>query len=116
MPGESANLYPVATDDEISQYYEQLSQNGTKSSILSILSPFLKNYIPKTLSKTYPTIITELYNPANLQFSSTISYIATESHEKQAHMLLVIANIHYWLRSIRISSIKIRKYSTCLYL
>ena len=69
MPGEFANLYPAAPDDEMSQFYEQLSQSGTKSSILSIISPFSKNYIPKALSKKYPTITTELYNPANLQLN-----------------------------------------------
>ena len=64
----AANIYPVATDDEMSQLYEELSQSGTKSPILSIIPPFSKNCIPKSMSKKYPTIIAELYNPANLQF------------------------------------------------
>ena len=65
MPGEFTNLYPVVTYDKMSQFYEPLSQYGTKSSILSLIAPSSTNYIPNSLNKKYPTIIIELYNPTN---------------------------------------------------
>ena len=54
--------YKAPTTVELDTFYELLSKCGSKPAILSIITPYSKDYAPKLLKEDYPKILTELYD------------------------------------------------------
>ena len=54
------------TDDEISTFYEKLSECGTKPAILSIFPGYTKSFEPSLLENSYPQWLKDLYKIAHV--------------------------------------------------
>ena len=54
--------YGDPTNQDVSDFYTALSKCGSKPAILSIISPYSKNYVPKLPNDTYPKTLTDLYD------------------------------------------------------
>jgi len=46
--------------------FAKLSICGIKPGVLSLVSPYSDNYVPKSSIDTFPTLLTDLYNPSLL--------------------------------------------------
>ena len=56
----------VPSDHEMADLFSEIHKSGTKSSILSVIPPYSKEFIPKTLQEVFPKALSELYNKENL--------------------------------------------------
>eukprot|EP00794_Sanderia_malayensis_P002736 gene2736-3161_t len=56
----------VPSGQEMAKLFSEVNNSGTKSSILSIVPPYSKQFIPKALQNIYPKLLSELYDLANL--------------------------------------------------
>nr|XP_022307471.1 uncharacterized protein LOC111113467 [Crassostrea virginica] len=50
------------TEDELKNFFTDLSTAGTKPVVLSLVPQFAQSYKPQALDKKYPTVLSELYN------------------------------------------------------
>ena len=46
--------------------FSEIHKSGKKSSILSVIPPYSKEVIPKTLHEVFPNALSELYNKENV--------------------------------------------------
>ena len=99
--------YEAPATNELYTFYELLSKCGSKSAILSIITPYYKDYAPKLLKEDYPKILTELYdlNAVYQNYSEllkTCESIKIEVTEEQAvtveHATKAQSNDKAWFR------------------
>ena len=69
------------TDNEISQFIEALSVAGTKPAILSLISPYSDEYVPKSLLSTFPKPLKSLQQPVytEMQYHELLAVSETVS-------------------------------------
>ena len=58
------NSITPPTTDEWSKFLHSLSKCNTKPAILSLISPYSQNYIPKATKPEFPKSMSSMYNPA----------------------------------------------------
>ena len=51
---------PIPTAQELSQFYKSVHDTQTKPVILSLIDSYSEDYVPKPISKVFPTVLTEL--------------------------------------------------------
>jgi len=56
----------VPSDHEMADLFSEIHKSKTKASILSAISAYSKEFIPKTLQEVFPKALSELYNKENL--------------------------------------------------
>ncbi len=63
-PVAAKQVVPPPSAAEQEAFFEKLHQSGTKLAILSLVEPYVREYIPKTASNIFPQPLTSLDNPA----------------------------------------------------
>jgi hypothetical protein len=61
------NLTPG--EDELGNFFQKLSLGPSKPAVLSIVPPYSQAYKPKSTDHIYPTILSELYDPNNIDMN-----------------------------------------------
>lgn len=67
-PGDVIKKIPVTTQEEIDDFFKSISESKTKPAILSVISDYSKDYIPKEL-KQLPKPLTFLFREENAKMS-----------------------------------------------
>lgn len=55
--------------EEMSLFYESLYKTGVKCAVLSLIPPYADEYVPESIKKKYPMVLTELRNEKTFQLN-----------------------------------------------
>ena len=75
----SCHVTPKATDNEISDFLDQLKNATPRAAVLSVAPKHSNDFVPKILREGYPTPLEHLYDPENLGL--TYSELCDKSSE-----------------------------------
>ena len=74
----------LPTDEEMANFYGSLSQSGIISAILSLVTKYCENYIPRVVKGALPKPLTDLYNQKCYEITS-FSDLLHECEKVRAH-------------------------------